>query len=46
MFLLFDKVLIFGVLGLYMHPVTETQLRVDTTRGEKLRINVKSFFAS
>lgn len=27
--------------GLYLHPVTETQLRVDTSRGEKLRINVK-----
>lgn len=42
----FDKVpdfYYFWVLGLYMHPVTETQLRVDTTRGEKLRINVKSF---
>ena len=31
-----------GLLGLYMHPVTETQLRVDTSRGEKLRINVKA----
>ncbi|KAG2303587.1 hypothetical protein Bca52824_032238 [Brassica carinata] len=32
-------ILFFSELRLYMHPVTETQLRVDTTRGEKLRIN-------
>ncbi|CAN7050476.1 unnamed protein product [Brassica rapa subsp. trilocularis] len=32
-------ILFFSELRLYMHPVTETQLRVDTSRGEKLRIN-------
>jgi hypothetical protein len=32
-------ILFFSELQLYIHPVTETQLRVDTSRGEKLRIN-------
>jgi hypothetical protein len=30
--------------GLYLHAVTETTLRVDTSRGEKLRINVCKAF--
>ncbi|KAH0920360.1 hypothetical protein HID58_028020 [Brassica napus] len=32
-------ILFFSELRLYLHPVTESQLRVDTSRGEKLRIN-------
>lgn len=32
--------------GLYLHAVTETTLRVDTSRGETLRINVMTSFNS
>ncbi|XP_010535613.1 PREDICTED: endoplasmic reticulum-Golgi intermediate compartment protein 3-like [Tarenaya hassleriana] len=32
-------ILFFSELRLYLHPVTATQLRVDTSRGEKLQIN-------
>lgn len=32
--------------GLYLHAVTETELIVDTSRGEHLRINVMPFSLS
>ncbi|XP_009106456.1 endoplasmic reticulum-Golgi intermediate compartment protein 3 [Brassica rapa] len=37
-------ILFFSELRLYLHPVTESQLRVDTSRGEKLRINFDATF--
>ncbi|CAH8318971.1 unnamed protein product [Eruca vesicaria subsp. sativa] len=36
---IFMLILFFSELRIYLHPVTESQLRVDTSRGEKLRIN-------
>ncbi|KVI07262.1 Endoplasmic reticulum vesicle transporter, C-terminal [Cynara cardunculus var. scolymus] len=40
---IFMLMLFFSELRLYLHSVTETKLIVDTSRGERLRINVVAF---